>query len=86
MKGIFNLEMEVSEMIQWYCEDGNDNWIEIFDTKKKAKEYAEIHNNVLEIHKYNHIFKKGTNELSDIEHLGCIWMREGWNGFEFTTQ
>ena len=27
------------DMIQWYCEDGNDNWIEIFDTKKKAKEY-----------------------------------------------
>lgn len=79
-------ETEVCEMIQWYCEDGNDNWIEIFDTKKKAKEYAETHDNVLEIHKYNYIFKKGTNELSDIEHLGCVWMREGWNGFELVTQ
>lgn len=73
-------------MVQWYCEDGNDNWIEIFGTKKEAKAYAETNENVLEIHKYNHIFAKGTHELLDIEHLGCKWMRKGWNGFQFVTE
>ncbi len=64
-------------MIKYYCEDGNDNWIEIFDTKKEALKYAVENEEVLEIHKYKH------SKDFNIEHCGCIWMREGWNGFEF---
>lgn len=68
-------------MIQWYCEDGNDNWIDIFDKLKDAKEFAKRNEKVLEIHKYNHI--KSKDDPIDIEHLGCVWIRLGWNGFEF---
>ena len=66
-------------MIKWYCEDGNDNCIDIFNAKKDAKAFTERNEKVLEIHKYNYIFKN--RKLKDIKHLGCVWKKPGWNGF-----
>ncbi len=73
-------------VILYYCEDGHDNWIEIFDKEEDALKYAEKHENVLEIHNYEHIFKDNEDDTIDINHIGCIWMRNGWNGFEFSEE
>lgn len=68
--------------IRFYCEDGKDNVIEVFDDLESALQYALTDERVLEIHKY----EDKEDDDFNIEHLGCIWKREGWDGFQFTAK
>lgn len=57
--------------IKWYCEDGKENVIDIFDDNKIAFSYAMEHPNVMEVHEYE---DDGTK---------CVWRRDGWDGFKY---